>query len=1188
MHSSSRPQRLSAWFRSAYALPFLVLAAALAVSYQLWRSAQQDAMQMLQVQFDSHVRETVDDIGKRIKTYQQVMRGVDGLFAHASILERSEFHDYVAKLRLQENFPGIQSLRFSPLVPLEAKDRHIATLRQQGRPGYTLHPEGQRDFYAPVIYAEPPDARNQLVFGYDMLSDQEQPRPGDSAAGLRRAAMERARDSGQVAITGKVRLLFETDKDQQAGFLMFLPVYKHDAPHETLAERRANLVGWSSSVFRMNDLMAGIGSEHSGDLDFDIYDGDQVSDRTRMYDPHERPTHIKSGARFQSTQRIAIADGSWTMVALSMPGFEVKLDQEKPQVVARAATGISLLLALLTWLLVYGRERALKNAREVAESEDKFHSIYEGSKDAIMLLTEKGFIDCNAGTLELFGLAGKDEFIAAHPSQLSPPLQPDGRNSLSAANDEIATAFELGSNRFDWMHRRKSGEDFPAEVLLSAFGYRGTRVLQATVRDITERKRSQEKLLTLARAVENSPAGVIITNRTGTIQYVNKRFSEVSGYSAQEAIGQTPRILKSGIQSKEFYQKFWAILLAGNEWRGEIYNKKKTGEIYLEQANISPVCDDKGVITHFVAIKEDITERKRTAEELQKVEKDRTLFAAHQEDQMRLRAIIDTALDAVVQMDAKGIIIGWNLQAENTFGWPREEAIGRMMHETIIPPQYREAHVQGMKRFLATGEVSLMNSRIEIAGLHRAGHEFPVELSITSTKIADEYELNAFIQDITQRKESESLIWKQANYDVLTGLPNRRMFHDRLEQEIKKADRGELKIALLFMDLDRFKEVNDTLGHSMGDLLLVEAARRIGDCVRETDTVARLGGDEFIVILSELDDASSIGPVAENVLLKLAEPFQLKGDAAQVSASMGIALYPDDASEIEDLLKAADQAMYVAKNAGRNRFSYFTTALQQAAQTRRGLLHDLRGALVGEQFQLYYQPIVDLASGGGIHKAEALIRWQHPVRGRVSPDEFIPLAEETGLIVEIGDWVFRQAARQAKHWQTLHGTGFQISVNVSPVQFHHAGDLCQAWCAYLQELGLPGQSMVIEITEGLLLDADSSMADKLLEFHKVGIQVAIDDFGTGYSSLSYLKKLDIDYLKIDQSFVRNVTTDPKDMALSEAIIVMAHKLGLKVIAEGVETAEHRDLLAAAGCDYAQGYLYARPVPAREFEQLFCL
>ncbi len=436
--------------------------------------------------------------------------------------------------------------------------------------------------------------------------------------------------------------------------------------------------------------------------------------------------------------------------------------------------------------------------------------------------------------------------------------------------------------------------------------------------------------------------------------------------------------------------------------------------------------------------------------------------------------------------------------------------------------------------------------------------------------------------DITERKNSEALILQQAFFDTLTGLPNRRMLRDRLEQEIKKSRRDDHVLAILFIDLDHFKEVNDTLGHDNGDLLLVEAAHRLRDCVRESDTVARMGGDEFTVLVTELNDEKSLEPILQKILASLERVFQLGGEQVFVSASIGVTLYPLDAHEIEDLLKNADQALYVAKGAGRNRYSFFTPALQEAAQTRARLANDLRTGLADQQFRMVYQPIVELSTGS-IHKAEALIRWQHPTRGLVSPASFIPIAEASGLIVDIGEWVFQQATRQVLAWRTLLHPDFQISVNKSPVQFHHDGAGRAPWALQLQALGLPGNSIVVEITEGLLLDTSPSVADRLLELGDAGIQVSLDDFGTGYSSLSYLQKFDIDYIKIDQSFVRHLIPHSTDLALCKAIIVMAHELGMKVIAEGVETEQQRDLLAAAGCDYGQGYWFAKPMSAADFD-----
>jgi diguanylate cyclase (GGDEF)-like protein/PAS domain S-box-containing protein len=478
------------------------------------------------------------------------------------------------------------------------------------------------------------------------------------------------------------------------------------------------------------------------------------------------------------------------------------------------------------------------------------------------------------------------------------------------------------------------------------------------------------------------------------------------------------------------------------------------------------------------------------------------------------------------------------------------------------------------------------NTQFELKWLSKDGQEQCTHIRLTpeidrSGKVSSVLGVG---RDLTDRMAFEATIWKQANFDALTHLPNRQMFHERLDHEARMSRRSGRPMALMLIDLDRFKEVNDSLGHDRGDILLIEAARRITTCVRESDTVARLGGDEFTVILPNRDDIRSIERIAKKIINKLAEPFKLGADEAFISASVGVTLYPNDASELDILFRNADQAMYAAKNAGRNRFSYFTPDLQVAAETRMRLTSDLRAALPGEQFRVYYQPIVDLVTGD-ICKAEALIRWLHPERGMISPLDFIPLAEDTGLIVAIGDWVFKQAVHQARQWRGRFHPSFQISVNMSPVQIRQDNLVCTQWPKYLLREGMPGQSVAIEITEGLLLHTDSKIKEKLLSFRGAGIRISIDDFGTGYSSLAYLKRFDIDYLKIDRSFVQNLAIDKDDQALCEAMVVLAHKLGLKVIAEGVETTEQRDFLIAVGCDFAQGFLYSQPVPPEQFEAL---
>ena len=436
--------------------------------------------------------------------------------------------------------------------------------------------------------------------------------------------------------------------------------------------------------------------------------------------------------------------------------------------------------------------------------------------------------------------------------------------------------------------------------------------------------------------------------------------------------------------------------------------------------------------------------------------------------------------------------------------------------------------------------------------------------------------------DITDRKNAEAQIWQQANFDPLTGLPNRRMLRDRLAQEIKRTARDGKQLAILFVDLDHFKEVNDTLGHDAGDLLLVEAARRIAGCVRDSDTVARMGGDEFTLVLSDLQNEERLDRILHAVLQAMATHFQIGHEQVYISASIGITIYPADGLEVETLFKNADQALYVAKGAGRNRFSFFTPSLQEAAQARVRLATDLRAGVASGQFHLVYQPIVSLADGQ-VRKAEALLRWQHPTRGAVDPTEFIPIAEATGLIIELGEWVFRQAAAQSLQWRKKHHPQFQVSINKSPVQFHNDAGRQKRWSTHMASIGLPGDAIVVEITEGLLLDTSATVTEQLKQLHEAGIQVSLDDFGTGYSSLTYLQRFDIDTIKIDQSFVRHLAPDATELALCKAIILMAHELGMQVVAEGVETAQQLALLTAAGCDFGQGYLFARPLAAPDFD-----
>ena len=588
------------------------------------------------------------------------------------------------------------------------------------------------------------------------------------------------------------------------------------------------------------------------------------------------------------------------------------------------------------------------------------------------------------------------------------------------------------------------------------------------------------------------------------------------------------------------------------------------GKFMFLDVHKAPFVNDAGEVIGVVGSARDVTAQKAA------------------EDKLRLASLVlENSSEAMMVTDPDNAIVEINPAFTRLTGYSRDEVLGKnpaMLHSgRQTAAFYRDMWHQ----IDATGhwQGELWNRR-------KDGSCYAQWQTISTIRHGDgsvQCRVGLF-SDITDKKLAQEVIWSQANFDPLTKLPNRSMFQDRLSQELKKTQRTGHKLALLFIDLDNFKEVNDTLGHDAGDLLLVEAAQRIANCVRDSDTVARLGGDEFTVILSSIDDPGRVELIAQNILQSLLRPCALGDEVVNISASIGIAMYPDDATSLEELLKDADRAMYAAKNAGRNRFSYYTQAMQVFALERQHMLHDLRGALQNGQLQLHFQPIVDLRSGR-LHKVEALFRWLHPQRGMVSPSEFIPLAEESGLIHSIGNWVFGEAARQAKRWRQRYGRAFQISLNVSPMQLLQADVHRIGPRNRLDGGGFNSQCFVIEISEKLLQSEAAGVSEKLQEFRDAGVQVAIDDFGDGYASLFQLKKRHIDYFKIEKTFIQQLASGEGDRALATAIVVMAHRLELKVIAEGVETIEQHQLLLAMGCDFAQRFYYAKPLAANEVETL---
>lgn len=679
--------------------------------------------------------------------------------------------------------------------------------------------------------------------------------------------------------------------------------------------------------------------------------------------------------------------------------------------------------------------------------------------------------------------------------------------------------------------------------------------------DITESKRKESELRKLGRALEQSPAAVIITSTDGTIEYVNPKFEKVSGYSAREAIGQNPRILKSGDKSKSDYKAMWTTLLAGKEWRGVFHNKRKDGSIYWEAASISPLRDESGRITHFIAVKEDITAQKRA------------------EDQLRMNAtVFETTSEGIMVTDADNLIKTVNPAFSRITGYEAEEVIGRSP-DILSSGRHTEAYYRQL--WSAVNQNGYWSG--EIWNRRKDGSVYPEWLSIAAIKGEDGVikEYVAVFSDISKTKQDEEKIRYQANFDALTGLPNRSLLTDRLSQAILSANREKWKLALLFIDLDQFKVVNDTFGHVMGDELLQLVAERIRACVREADSVARFGGDEFVILMQDIVDLEAPALVASKVISEVTRPFPLYEREIFVGASIGITIYPDDAQSPDTLLRNADMAMYQAKEQGRNNYQFFTASMQQQTIERQQLEQDLRQALQRNELELHYQPVVD-AETGRVCSLEALLRWNHLKKGRISPEIFIPLAEDSGLIGPIGEWVVWQACTQLKRLQRYGHDQLCMAINLSSRQRElgmESGFLKQV----LDATGVSARSITLEITESLLMrDTDESVA-WLTSLKELGVKLSVDDFGTGYSSLSYLKRFPVDVLKIDRSFVSDLPDDKESVSLVRTIIAMAHGLNLGLVAEGVETEAQVAFLATEGCNVLQGYYYAKPMSARQLE-----
>jgi diguanylate cyclase (GGDEF)-like protein/PAS domain S-box-containing protein len=809
------------------------------------------------------------------------------------------------------------------------------------------------------------------------------------------------------------------------------------------------------------------------------------------------------------------------------------------------------------------------------QSEEKYRNIFRFASVGILQSTRDGhLITANVTLSRMLGYSSVEELLQTN-------LLDDVWVDISERERLFGKYEPYGiANDVEVQWKRKDG--IAIWVQINAHAVRssaGTLYYEGFVYDVTERKRAEHSVAAAnaqRKAVLDAATrvSIIATTPDGTITVFNAGAERMLGYSAHDIIGKRSLLdLHLGDELSQHAVGLSTELgrpidgfdaLVTRAALEEVEEREWTyvradGTLRTVVVSVTALRGERGEITGFLHVGTDVTDRKH-AEEMQR----------------KQSAAMTASMDGIGILDEKLEFTYVNDAFSRLFGYPKPQAMmGKLFYDL-----YDEADHLNLATNVLPSVRQRGRWRGEANGKRRDGFFFPQEISLTAIEGGG---MVCVVRDVTERTYAEEQIKHLAYHDALTGLPNRLLFKDRLTVALSHAQRDQGRLAVLFLDLDRFKVINDSLGHNVGDQLLQAVAARVASCVRESDTVARLGGDEFTLLLPTLARSEDAAVVAGKILEAVRYPFHIEGREFFISTSIGISLFPEDGTDAVTLIKNADTAMYQAKEEGRDNYQLFNAFVNARALQRIALEHGLRRALANEELELHYQPIFDFRSDR-ITGMEALVRWRHPEMGSIPPTVFIPIAEATGVMVPIGTWVLRTACRQAKTWHDLGFTHLSLAVNLSVTQLQQS-DLVTRVREVLEETGLPARMLELEITEGTAMQSPETSIRTLYDLKKLGVRISLDDFGTGHSSLSYLKRFPIDTLKIDQSFVRDITSDPDTAAIVTAIIAMAHSLRLKVIAEGVEYPEQANFLKRYACDQMQGYLIKRPVPASEFVEL---
>ncbi len=970
----------------------------------------------------------------------------------------------------------------------------------------------------------------------------------------------RARELSQPMLAGPVNLV-----QGGRGLIHRRPIFV------TNKEGGSRYWGVASMVADVDRLLTAGGMTRDGSLELALRGQDGQGEKGGMIwgDPsvfQEEP----------ATMSVQIPGGIWQLAAVPKGGWPQSSPAGSPLFLL-ALANTALLAYFVAQLTRRNREIRERNAvlsREIgerqvvqeslAQSETRFRTLFERSPDPCLILDRGRFTDGNDAAVAIFGFSDRQALLATSPIDVSPFAQPDGQSSADKAQAMVDIAMARGLHRFEWLHRRQDGHPFSAEVTLSAMSLGEQRVLYAVVRDISERKRAEEELARqralLQAIVDNAPSLIYVFDVEGRLRLCNRLFEGAVKHSRHTMEGRPREMFLPQAVARQHRRNDEEVLAQGCAMRFEERNDDgPQGRVYLTTK--SPLIGVDGSLQGVLGISTDITEIKAATE------------------QLRLAGVVmENTADGVMITDAQGLILSVNKAFTDITGYSAAEALGQT--PSLLRSDRQDAD------FYRTMWETLAQAGIwrgEIWNRRKSGALYPEWLTINTVLGPGGEAVNyvAVFSDISAIKHSQAELERLAHFDPLTSLPNRTLFHDRLQHALERAQRYGQELAVLLLDLDGFKTVNDSLGHPVGDLLLQQAAQRFKECVRVEDTVSRLGGDEFAVILNNLEHGTDAILVVKKMLQALQQPFELNGTAALVTASIGIAIAPLDGDTPEALVRNADTAMYGAKEGGRNNYRFYQADMTRRAQERLVQERSLRRALENGEFEVWYQPKLDLA-GRHVTGAEALLRWRDPQRGLVSPVEFIPLAERTGLIVPIGELVLELACRQIHEWRARGLQPGRIAVNVAALQIERS-NYAESLARVLARHGLPAEVLEVEVTESLIMENPEHAREVLCAIQELGVTTAVDDFGTGYSSLAYLKVLPIDHLKIDRAFVCDLPHNANDVAIARAIIALGHSLGFQITAEGIETQEQLDFLHAAGCDQGQGYLFARPMPAAEFE-----